>query len=147
MERAQQNEEHLSCIMLDIDNFKAVNDNYGHQVGDLVLQELARRVSISMRSSDVPARYGGDDFVIVLPKTDKSLALRLAQRLMRLFSGKLIRTPDGDRSLKVTLSVGIAEFPGDTNDMDELMKMADEALYRAKSTGKNKVVCNIGKKI
>ncbi len=140
MERAQQNEEHLSCIMLDIDNFKAVNDNYGHQAGDLVLKELARSVSISVRSSDIPARYGGDEFVIVLPKTDKSLALRLAQRLMRLFSGKSIRIPDGNKSIKVTLSVGIAEFPGDTGDMDELMKMADEALYRAKSTGKNKIV-------
>lgn len=140
MDWVKRHDEHLSCIMLDIDNFKSVNDNYGHQVGDLVLKELARSVSISVRSSDIPARYGGDEFVIILPRTDKTLALKLAHRLMRLFSGKEIRISIEDQSVRVTLSIGIAEFPSDTEDMDELMKMADEALYRAKSTGKNKVV-------
>ena len=72
--------------------------------------------------------------------SEKAADTRMAQRLMRMFSGKLIRIPDGGQSIKVTLSVGIAEFPGDTSDMDELMKMADEALYRAKNTGKNKIV-------
>jgi two-component system cell cycle response regulator len=140
IELAERSGEPLSCIMLDIDNFKNVNDNFGHQVGDMVLKELARSVSISVRSSDIPARYGGDEFCIVLPKTDKSLALRLAQRLMKLFSGKEIRIPDMEKRVKVTISIGIAAYPEDTRSMDELMKMADEALYRAKSTGKNKIV-------
>jgi diguanylate cyclase (GGDEF)-like protein len=140
IERAERTGDPLSCIMLDIDNFKTVNDNYGHQVGDMVLKELARSVSLSVRSSDIPARYGGDEFCIVLPKTDKTLALKLAQRLMKLFSGKEIRIPDVDKRVKVTISIGIAAYPEDTHSMDELMKMADEALYRAKSTGKNKIV-------
>ncbi len=140
IDRAERYDEPLSCIMLDIDNFKSVNDNYGHQVGDLVLKELARSVSISVRSSDIPARYGGDEFCIVLPKTDKSLALKLAQRLMSQFSGKEIRIPDESQRVKVTISIGIAAFPEDTRNMDELMRMADEALYRAKSQGKNRIV-------
>jgi diguanylate cyclase (GGDEF)-like protein len=140
IERAERYDEPLSCIMLDIDNFKSVNDNYGHQVGDLVLKELARSVSISVRSSDIPARYGGDEFCIVLPKTDKNLALKLAQRLMTQFSGKEIRITDESQRVKVTISIGIAAFPEDTRNMDELMRMADEALYRAKSQGKNRIV-------
>ncbi len=140
VEDAQRSSEPLSCIMLDIDNFKTVNDTYGHQVGDLVLKELARSVSLSVRSSDIPARYGGDEFCIVLPKTDKTLALKLAQRLMNLFSEKEIRIPNQKERVRVTISIGIAAFPEDTRDMDELMKLADEALYRAKSRGKNRIV-------
>jgi diguanylate cyclase (GGDEF)-like protein len=141
---AKQQNDALSCIMLDIDNFKVINDNYGHQVGDMVLKELARSVSISVRSSDIPARCGGDEFCIVLPKTDKKLAFKLAHRLMSLFSGKEIRIPQDGQRIRVTISIGIASFPEDTGDVDELMKMADDALYRAKTTGKNKVVEHIG---
>ena len=85
-------------------------------------------------------KVGGDEFCIVLPKTDKTLALKLAQRLMKLFSGKEIRIPDNSRRVKVTISIGIAAFPEDTRNMEELMKMADEALYQAKSAGKNRIV-------
>jgi diguanylate cyclase (GGDEF)-like protein len=138
--KAERYEEPLACIMLDIDNFKGVNDSHGHQVGDMVLKELARSVSLSVRSSDIPARYGGDEFIIVLPRTDKSLAHRIAQRLMDLFSGKDIRVPTRKGSVNVTLSIGIACFPEDTKNMDELMKLADDSLYRAKREGKNRIV-------
>jgi len=140
VERARRYNEHLSCIMVDIDNFKTVNDTYGHQIGDEVLKELARSISYSVRASDIPARYGGDEFIIILPRTDKDLTTRLASRLMNLFSGKPIRIPHDEKGIKVTLSMGIAAFPEDTANMDELMKMADEALYQAKNQGKNRIV-------
>jgi two-component system cell cycle response regulator len=138
--KAERYEEPLACIMLDIDNFKSVNDNHGHQVGDMVLKELARSVSLSVRSSDIPARYGGDEFIVVLPRTGKPLAEKIASRLMDLFSGKEIRVPTKKGSVKVTLSIGIACFPEDTSNMDELMKLADDALYRAKREGKDRIV-------
>jgi two-component system cell cycle response regulator len=138
--KAQRYEEPLACIMLDIDNFKSVNDSYGHQTGDLVLKELARSVTLSVRSSDIPARYGGDEFIVVLPRTGKNFALNIARRLMDLFSGKEIRVPTKRGSVRVTLSIGIAGFPEDTKNMDELMKMADDALYRAKREGKDRII-------
>ena len=140
IEKARRYDEHLSCIMLDIDDFKIVNDTYGHQVGDLVLRELARSVSLSVRSSDIPARYGGDEFIIVLPKTPKKRALKIARRLLDLFSGREIRVPSEKQVIAVTLSIGIAGYPVDTKSMDELMKLADDSLYRAKKDGKNRIV-------
>jgi len=140
IEKAKKNNESLSCIMIDIDNFKQFNDNYGHQTGDLVLKELARSVYISIRSSDIPARYGGDEFIVILPKTNKELAFKLAKRLMNIFNKIDIKVPTTDQLIKVTLSMGIASFPEDTNDMDELMKFADIALYMAKNSGKNRIV-------
>lgn len=140
VKRVKRQKEPLACIMVDIDDFKLVNDTYGHQVGDLVLKALARSVSISVRSSDIPARYGGDEFVIVLPKTDKRLAHKMAKRLVRVFSSREIKMPDGSMAMKVTISIGIAGLPEDTKDMNELMKMADEALYQAKREGKNRII-------
>ena len=126
--------------MIDIDNFKQLNDNYGHQIGDLVLKELARSVYISIRSSDIPARYGGDEFIIILPRTNKELAIKLARRLMEIFNNIDIKIPYTEKKIKVTLSMGIASFPQDTTDMNELMKFADIALYKAKNCGKNRIV-------
>jgi len=140
IEKAKKNKESLSCIMIDIDNFKQFNDNYGHQIGDLVLKELARSVYISIRSSDIPARYGGDEFIIILPRTNKELAIKLARRLMEVFNNIDIKIPDTEKKIKVTLSMGIASFPEDTTDMNELMKFADIALYKAKNSGKNRIV-------
>ncbi len=140
VDRALRYDEPLACIMLDVDNFKSVNDEHGHQIGDLVLKELARSVSLSVRSSDIPARYGGDEFIIVLPNTGKSFAFKISQRLMTLFSTKTIRIPIKNKTVKVTISIGIAGIPDDTTNMEELMKMADEALYRAKHEGKNRII-------
>jgi len=126
--------------MLDIDDFKNVNDTFFHQVGDMVLKELARCVSNSIRRSDIPARRGGDEFCIAFPNTDKLHALKLAKRVWKRCSGKEIPMADMEKHVKVTISLGIAVYPENARNMGELMNMADEALYRAKSTGKNRIV-------
>jgi two-component system cell cycle response regulator len=140
IELAERSGKPLSCIMLDIDDFKNVNDTFLHQGGDTVLKELAQCVSNSIRRSDIPARRGGDEFCIAFPNTDKSHALKLARRVWKWCSGKEISIPDMAKHVKVTISIGIAAYPEHARNMDDLMNMADEALYLAKSTGKNKIV-------
>jgi diguanylate cyclase (GGDEF)-like protein len=140
VERSVRYERPIACIMLDLDGFKVVNDTYGHVVGDNVLKELARSVSISIRSSDIPARYGGDEFIVVLPDADKDRAAIIARRLMNHFSSKRIRIPGSEETIGVTLSIGISGLPRDTVNAEELIKMADAALYQAKKKGKNQIV-------
>jgi two-component system cell cycle response regulator len=140
VERSVRYGQPLSCIMLDIDNFKMINDTYGHQSGDIVLKELARSLSLSLRSSDIAGRYGGDEFIIVLPSTDKKQAKSIARRLMNIFGSRQIRIPSKEQFLEATISLGISAMPEDTVIMDDLIKMADEALYKAKNSGKNRIV-------
>ncbi len=129
--------EPLSLIMFDIDNFKRVNDEYGHDVGDLVLKQLATVIKNNVRSSDIPARLGGEEFAILLPKTDANGALLVAERIRQDFKRSKVRV--GDLEVGTTVSVGVAQFKeGDT--LESLLKKADEALYEAKRTGKDKVV-------
>jgi diguanylate cyclase (GGDEF)-like protein len=137
VERAHRFGQGLGLVMLDIDNFKSVNDTYGHQQGDLVLREVARIVRESSREIDAPSRYGGEELAVVLPGTELEGAFNLAER-MRIGIEKL-RLPlvDGPGSLRVTASFGVAALPLSGDGPRELIAAADGALYQAKRAGKN----------
>jgi diguanylate cyclase (GGDEF)-like protein len=131
--RAQRYETALSLIMFDIDNFKQINDNYGHHVGDEVLIETTKVVSGNIRETDIFARLGGEEFAILTPNTDMEYARKLSERLRAAIESAICK-----EMLTVTCSFGVAEFrEGDT--ADTLSKRADKALYEAKKSGKNRV--------
>ncbi|PIQ90064.1 MAG: hypothetical protein COV71_06615 [Candidatus Omnitrophica bacterium CG11_big_fil_rev_8_21_14_0_20_41_12] len=118
----------LSVLMLDIDNFKKYNDTQGHQAGDVLLKDAAKVFKNSVRPQDVVCRYGGEEFIIILPQTDKMASKIVAERLRVQF----------ELYLKSTVSIGIASIPEDAHESGELIEKADGALYQAKQTGKNK---------
>jgi diguanylate cyclase (GGDEF)-like protein len=141
-ERARRYLHPLSLIMMDIDSFKNINDTYGHEVGDLVLKEVAKILVVSVREVDVVARYGGEEFAIVLPETPLESAFNTAERLRLRIEKSKIPTPKGD--LQITVSMGISCLKASHQTKDELISAADEALYRAKRSGKNRVELQSG---
>jgi len=129
----------LSVGMVDIDHFKAVNDAYGHLAGDRVLQELARLLRQSVRKGDVVGRYGGEEFLVVLPHTPLAGALTWAERLRQTVEARELRVAAGT-TLRVTVSVGVASFPETpVTEPWDLLRFADTALYEAKRAGRNRV--------
>jgi diguanylate cyclase (GGDEF)-like protein len=139
IDRAQRFSTPLSLVMLDIDKFKLVNDNHGHQQGDRVLVEVARVLRRLSRDVDLPARYGGEELVVVLPQTDLNGAEQQAERMRAAIEGMQIQRLDGGGLLPITASFGVASFPGEGADKTELIAAADAALYRAKRGGRNRV--------
>jgi diguanylate cyclase (GGDEF)-like protein len=137
VERSRRFEQGLGLVMLDIDNFKQVNDTYGHQVGDRVLAEVARILRDNSREIDEPARYGGEELAVVLPGTDLEGAYNLAERV-RTGIERLDLPLDDGRVLHVTASFGAASMPESANDQSSLIAAADTALYVAKRSGKNR---------
>jgi two-component system cell cycle response regulator len=139
MSRAQRFHRPLSLIMLDLDHFKAYNDVYGHPAGDHALRQLARLLRRSSRSYDLVARYGGDEFVIILPETGKGTAAEVAERI-RIFAGDLrVRRDDVRPGGRITVSLGVASFPEDATETGDLIRKADRALYQAKARGRNRI--------
>lgn len=142
--RARRDQQHVVCLMLDVDHFKAVNDKYGHVAGDVVLQEIASRIDAQVRKSDVAARYGGEEFVVLLPDTDTESGVTLAERIRSAVCAAPFELPDGS-SRDVTASIGIAGVTPDTDDdelknlAESLIARADVALYCAKAEGRNRV--------
>lgn len=134
----QQTGRPLSIIMADIDHFKLVNDHYGHSAGDEVLQNIAKRILDHIRPEDVAGRYGGEEFLLVLPNTDCHAAKHIAQRIRKAVEKQPIAFQD--KQIKVTLSLGITEYNsrGDT-DLRLLIDRADHALYKSKDEGRNRV--------
>ena len=141
VERTRRFGQELGLIMLDIDNFKRVNDTYGHLQGDLVLREVARVLRESSREIDEPARYGGEEMAVALPQTGLQGAYDFAERVRRRIEALQIDLLDGDGALRVTASFGAASLPHSAKiDKDALVAAADAALYRAKRSGKNRTV-------
>jgi diguanylate cyclase (GGDEF)-like protein len=129
----------ISLIMLDIDRFKAVNDTYGHDAGDMVLREIALLLKQRVRAEDTVARYGGEEFVIIIPDAGADVAVGLAERLReKIADAEMVY--EGQK-IHVTASLGVAaEVCSPDFDIERLVKKADTALYRAKNAGRNKVV-------
>src|SRR4051794_181381 len=141
VERARRYDQEMGLIMLDIDNFKRVNDTYGHMQGDMVLREVARVLRQSAREIDEPARYGGEEMAVALPQTDLEGAFRFAERVRKRIEALDLPLLDGDGVLKVTASFGAASLSAAANgDKEGLVAAADAALYRAKRSGKNRTV-------
>ncbi|MDY0011541.1 MAG: EAL domain-containing protein [Rhodocyclaceae bacterium] len=136
--RAQRHEYPFSLLVIDLDNFKLVNDSYGHAFGDQYLQAFSRATREVLRGGDILARYGGDEFVVVLPQTDLAQANQTAQRILGAAEQISLEAPDGS-TLKGTISIGLATFPIHANEAKDLFLFADNMLYKAKSEGKRRI--------
>ena len=139
VDQAAARDKPLSVLVLDIDYFKSINDTYGHDAGDDVLQDFAIRIRKSIRGIDLACRYGGEEFVVVMPETDMAVATMVAERLRRRIASEPFPIQKGPRTIDVTISIGIAALAPD-DDAAAVIKRADQALYRAKRDGRNRVV-------
>lgn len=135
--RAHSAGQTLSVVALDIDHFKQVNDRFGHAAGDRILQELSSRLRVNIRPSDVACRPGGEEFIVIMPATDPAQASRGAERLRRAIGDSPFYASDSEPELTITVSVGVATRLDLEMTPEELLNRADEALYRAKSAGRN----------
>lgn len=126
-----------SLLILDIDNFKNINDTFGHQTGDQVLQNFAQHCKDEVRNCDLVGRIGGEEFAILLPQTDAQAAMILAERLCHSFVG--LNLTNDSKPIEVSVSIGVASREQDDRSIEPLIKRADQALYKAKRSGKNKV--------
>jgi two-component system cell cycle response regulator len=140
VEQAATRNKPIAVLVVDIDYFKAINDGHGHDAGDDVLREFALRIRKAIRNIDLACRYGGEEFVIVMPETDMAVATIVAERLRRRIASEPFVIEQGARSLEVTISIGIAAPSGAGDNAATILKRADQALYRAKRDGRNRVV-------
>jgi len=139
--KAQRPYKELSALMIDIDHFKKVNDTYGHPAGDEVLKAVVERILNAVRPSDLVARYGGEEFITIMPETQASVALMIAERLRAKIADIPITLAGQAEPLSVTISLGVSTTTGTPDDTQEaLLKRADAALYEAKKGGRNRVV-------
>jgi two-component system, cell cycle response regulator len=130
----------IAFLIFDIDHFKRVNDTYGHDIGDEVLREFAGRVAANVRGIDLACRYGGEEFVVVMPDTDMEFAYSVAERLRKSVETTPFAISRDPNQLNVTISIGIAGSSGVGDTAAALLHRADQALYRAKTGGRNQVV-------
>jgi diguanylate cyclase (GGDEF)-like protein len=136
--RARRRDEIVAILLGDVDDFRQVNNAYGHQTGDRVLAEVADVMRETVGASGIVGRWGGEEFVITLPRVSEEQALHIAERIRRRVVACEIHV-DGEHTIRATISIGVALFPRDAGDFVSLHKQADRAAYLAKRTGKNKV--------
>ncbi len=137
LQRSKKFSYFLSVLMIDIDHFKDFNDRFGHLVGDIIIKATSQSIRENIRQIDMLGRYGGEEFAVILPETDKKEALFVASRIREAVFNKQIKAYDED--LKVTISIGVSVFPDDGGSQELLIEKADQALYRAKDNGRNQV--------
>ena len=137
--RARRHETQFALLMLDIDYFKVYNDTLGHQAGDIALKKVASLLLQNTRGSDFVARYGGEEFSIICPELSKDAGRQLAEKLCTIVAQTPFPHEDKLPHRKVTVSIGVAAYPDDSNEIQELVKLADRALYQAKENGRNQV--------
>ena len=140
VKRATLGGDPVSALMIDIDHFKKINDAFGHDIGDEVLREFAVRLASNVRAIDLPCRYGGEEFTVIMPGAQLADAQRVAERIRLHVAGSPFRVAGGRELLTVTISVGVATTAGETDTPDSLLKRADEAVYEAKAAGRNRVI-------
>jgi two-component system cell cycle response regulator len=140
VKRATHGGDPVSALMIDIDHFKKINDNFGHDIGDEVLREFAVRLASNVRAIDLPCRYGGEEFTVIMPGARLDDAQRVAERIRLHVAGSPFRVAGGRELLTVTISVGVATTLGESDTPDLLLKRADEAVYEAKAAGRNRVI-------
>ncbi|MFY9571489.1 MAG: GGDEF domain-containing protein, partial [Blastocatellia bacterium] len=136
--RARRYGSSVSVVFMDLDGFKLVNDAYGHRAGSATLTEVAQVITRSVRESDFVARYGGDEFVLMLPETTAKRALQMAERVRLRIVGHRFRGGVG-AEIHLTASFGVASFPEHANHAEKLIELADAAMYEAKQRDKNNV--------
>ena len=137
VEKAVQTKQPLCLFMIDVDHFKKYNDTHGHATGDFVLQEAARLIRRTVRDGDIPARYGGDEFAVILPATGKKEAAPIAERIRA--EAETSKFHKAEKGISITFSIGVASCPDDIDQPATLVELADAALYLSKSRGRNRV--------
>jgi diguanylate cyclase (GGDEF)-like protein len=138
--RAKRYNRDISLVILDIDNFKLFNDNYGHQTGDMVLKSTAELVTRAIRSIDIVSRYGGEEFCIIMPDTSENSSRFFIERIKNEISDFKFRSGTMNEEMSITVSVGCSVFPHHGSTSDRLIYCADMALLKAKSLGRNKAM-------
>ena len=137
--RSIRHKTNLSCIMIDIDNFKFVNDTYGHLIGDFVLKRTAQLMSSQIRNEDILGRYGGEEFLVILPQTDVENALIVAEKIRKKIESSEYLV--NNHVINITISLGISDILlSDVKNIDNIIYNADIALYKAKKNGRNQTV-------
>jgi two-component system, cell cycle response regulator len=139
VQRAQCGGDPVSVMIVDLDHFKRINDAHGHDVGDAILREFAVRLASNVRPSDFACRFGGEEFVVIMPRTTGDVACLAAERLRRQICAAPFQASRLAGPLDVTISIGVATAEAD-DDFDTLLKRADEGLYEAKRAGRNRVI-------
>lgn len=139
IQRAKRHDSPLSVIYIDLDSFKLINDTFGHETGNTVLQRISQTARSAARGEDFVGRLGGDEFLIVLPQTDTAGALIAAERIKKKLDSMELVASTGERIDAIAYSMGIASYPNNAQTRDELIRAADEAMYRAKKAGGDRV--------